>query len=539
MKKIKNLLLILLLAPSLTFGQATGKVITNKPSGGSIGSAATTVDVVSLFNVNQTTAGQTLTVPNLTTATAGKTIHVNNVGSVSFTLTPGGVIPVGYGVILRWDGTQWSVSGVGNSGSSAGLPTVLANDPSVNGLRIESNSGNSYWDISTGNAEFNDAAVGRWYLYTPANGRSFTMEWDGKTSTAVGQFAIDSVDCLMQHSKQDLFNAPRYTFQTATANRVPFLNYQKDLAYSIVDSAELSYLDGATSNLQTQINTLSGATGTVTSIATTSPITGGTITTTGTIGIDNAAADGSTKGAASFTANDFDASSGNISIDYTNGQAASGSVNGFVNTTTQTFAGAKTFTGIPNFQTTTASNVPFINYQKNLVASVVDSAEFSRLNGVTSNVQNQLDTLTAHALGYTIVATHAAFNPSDGVTYWFGAFPTLSPVVAGYADSAKRIFPPARSKLVKADIHIVNATTDGSNESATIYVSKNNTTDATLSSSVKYGASTVAGLTIRVTGLNIKFNGTTDFFVSKLVCPTWGTNPQGAITWIQYYFEHY
>lgn len=70
--------------------------------------------------------------------------------------------------------------------------------------------------------------------------------------------------------------------------------------------------------------------GTVTSIATTSPITGGTITTTGTIGINNAAADGSTKGAASFTANDFDATSGNISIDYTNGQAASGSNKGFL-----------------------------------------------------------------------------------------------------------------------------------------------------------------------------------------------------------------
>ena len=62
------------------------------------------------------------------------------------------------------------------------------------------------------------------------------------------------------------------------------------------------------------------ATGTVTSIATTSPIPGGTITGTGTIGINNAAADGSTKGAASFTANDFDALSGNISIDYANGQ---------------------------------------------------------------------------------------------------------------------------------------------------------------------------------------------------------------------------
>jgi len=63
-----------------------------------------------------------------------------------------------------------------------------------------------------------------------------------------------------------------------------------------------------------------GGSGTVTSIATTSPITGGTITTTGTIAINNAAADGSTKGAATFTAADFnDNGSGLISLDYTNG----------------------------------------------------------------------------------------------------------------------------------------------------------------------------------------------------------------------------
>jgi hypothetical protein len=73
-----------------------------------------------------------------------------------------------------------------------------------------------------------------------------------------------------------------------------------------------------------------GIGGGVTSIATTSPITGGPCTTTCTIAINNAAADGSTKGAASFTAADFNSSSGNISIDYTNGQAASGSNKGFL-----------------------------------------------------------------------------------------------------------------------------------------------------------------------------------------------------------------
>jgi hypothetical protein len=49
-----------------------------------------------------------------------------------------------------------------------------------------------------------------------------------------------------------------------------------------------------------------------------------------TFAIADAAADGSTKGAASFATNDFDSSSGNISIDYTNGQVASSGAKGFL-----------------------------------------------------------------------------------------------------------------------------------------------------------------------------------------------------------------
>jgi hypothetical protein len=69
--------------------------------------------------------------------------------------------------------------------------------------------------------------------------------------------------------------------------------------------------------------------GTVTSVSGTSPIasSGGA---TPAISIADAAADGTTKGAAAFTANDFNAASGVISIDYTNGQAASASNKGFL-----------------------------------------------------------------------------------------------------------------------------------------------------------------------------------------------------------------
>lgn len=94
--------------------------------------------------------------------------------------------------------------------------------------------------------------------------------------------------------------------------------------------------------------------GGITSITTTSPITGGVITTTGSIGIQDAAADGSTKGASTYTASDFNASSGNISIDYTNGQAASGSANGFLSSASWTTFNSK-LSALTNGNGTTAN----------------------------------------------------------------------------------------------------------------------------------------------------------------------------------------
>jgi len=93
-----------------------------------------------------------------------------------------------------------------------------------------------------------------------------------------------------------------------------------------LDSTGVKFNDGT---IQTTAATGSG---TVTSVTGTSPIasSGGV---TPAISISDAAADGTTKGAATFTASDFNATSGVVSIDYTNGQAASGSTKGFLTST--------------------------------------------------------------------------------------------------------------------------------------------------------------------------------------------------------------
>ena len=100
-----------------------------------------------------------------------------------------------------------------------------------------------------------------------------------------------------------------------------------------LDSTGVKFNDGT-------IQTTAAGSGTVTSVTGTLPIasSGGA---TPAISIANAAADGVTKGAAAFTASDFDATSGVISIDYTNGQAASGSTKGFLTSTDWTTFNSK------------------------------------------------------------------------------------------------------------------------------------------------------------------------------------------------------
>ena len=151
MKKISVIILVVLFFLGMTlfsFGQATGFVISNKPAGGSIGSAATTVDVLSSFNLNQTTAGQTLTVPNLTNAIAGKIIYLNNIGTVPLTLSPGGYLPVGYGVVLRWESIRWSINGSGyvsttGSTGATGFTGITGSTGGTSNTGYTGNSGNT------------------------------------------------------------------------------------------------------------------------------------------------------------------------------------------------------------------------------------------------------------------------------------------------------------------------------------------------------------------------------------------------------------
>lgn len=160
-----------------------------------------------------------------------------------------------------------------------------------------------------------------------------------------------------------------------------------------VDDTEFGYLNGVTSAIQTQLNgkqaslgftpedvankstttalgtsntlyptqnavktyvdnSISGLSSTYVpqsrTISTTSPLSGGgDLSANRTLSIADAAADGTTKGAAAFTAADFNSSSGVISIDYTNGQAASSSTKGFLTSADWSTFNSK-YSGLPS-----------------------------------------------------------------------------------------------------------------------------------------------------------------------------------------------
>lgn len=128
---MKRLLSILMLfIASFSFAQTKGTLVNNMPSGGTL-----TLGNSDAFNIYQTTAGQTIAVPN-PTGNIYK-IEIRSVGSVPFTLNPGGVVDTGTFISLRWIGTdgvikkKWVYAGSGSvSGGGGGPPLTqtITND---------------------------------------------------------------------------------------------------------------------------------------------------------------------------------------------------------------------------------------------------------------------------------------------------------------------------------------------------------------------------------------------------------------------------
>lgn len=137
--------------------------IANLPSGGAIGTAAATVDINNVFLINQTTTGQTITLPNPTNATLSQIITLSANSTASF-IAYGNTIAAGSSASFLWNGSDWILIGVRTAaltkyaywGMNSGDPTISGNAvPTMTYLKSPNNPSS----ISVNNAPNNDYAL--------------------------------------------------------------------------------------------------------------------------------------------------------------------------------------------------------------------------------------------------------------------------------------------------------------------------------------------------------------------------------------------
>jgi hypothetical protein len=256
----------------------------------------------------------------------------------------------------------------------------------------------------------------------------------------------------------------------------------------------------------------------VSSIATNSPITGGPITSSGTIGIDNAAADGSTKGAASFTANDFDATTGNVSIDYTNGQASSGSTKGFLTSADWTTFNNKQATGLSWLLTGSSTlSTPILTgfptfRMDNIVTTPTDGMMLENSTAATVGVPVQY----SPALHFKSNAWKTGVANSQPVDFRIFSLPSSSASVAGSLTIATQVesggynnhyfFHSGGTFTVGATTGTINVSGAGGTLSSQNYIAPSNSTSVGFRLS---GGAVSPGLDITTNGTTISSAATT------------------------------
>jgi hypothetical protein len=187
---------------------------------------------------------------------------------------------------------------------------------------------------------------------------------------------------------------------------------------------------------------------------------------------------------------------------------ASATARGVITTGTQTIAGDKTFTGTVVLPSTTS------------IGNVSD-VEIGYLDGVTSAIQTQINTL-----GATVFFAHSATNPADSTTYFIGGLINVIPTTI--SQTRFRIESPITGTFNR--LRVVTNMTAATTENSTIKLNnKTAATSVTLSSAYKYDLTVKLFTSI---GLAVTIG---DELEIEITTPVWVTNPLSA----QQYFYGY
>ena len=121
--------------------------------------------------------------------------------------------------------------------------------------------------------------------------------------------------------------------------------------------------------------------------------------------------------------------------------------------------------------------------------------------------------------GYTLLLENGSLlSPADATTYHAGSFSA-----AGATTNAaqRRVYIPRTGTIRACQLYFLNGGTLGSNETSTVSIRLNNTTDTTVSAAVTNDA---LSTTFSNSALGVAVVAG-DYIELKWVTPTWATNP--------------
>lgn len=226
-------------------------------------------------------------------------------------------------------------------------------------------------------------------------------------------------------------------------------------------------------------NSIAGfGSGTVTNIATGYGLSGGPISTAGTLLVDSATLSAKYKRQTDST---------NVITGYTP----------LYQNSLKSPSASPTFTGIPIAPTATAGT------NTTQIATTAYADNLKRI------------TIPFSSISLT--------TPADATSYYYGCIPALSPTTTS---GARAFVVPVACTIKSASLSIIFTGTNPTSENVSFYVRKANTTDFTLTTTVNMSVGANVPIYVVITGLSIPLNGTaSDFIEVKMITPTWATNP--------------